>query len=666
VTSDASLVNNTRLEFFPEGGNFVAGKPNTIAFKATDTEGWPVNVKGVLKNNKQEVITEFTSTHDGMGMFDLDAEMNAGYYVELKDDPSAQKYSLPEVSEKGIVFRLLNASDGIHFELFQKKNDPVFEAAYMIGQMQHHAVFKQPLKAGVTTLSGVINTSNLSSGILHITVFNKDGMPLAERLSFVNNKEYIKEAQLLTDTLNFSPRGKNHITLAFKDSVTGSFSVSVSDPAYSSLQTREENIFSSLLLTSDLKGYVHNPAYYFSSDNDSVKYALDLLMMTHGWRRFKWQQLLNDSLPAGKYKDPAFVTLAGRVTLQGTKKPFADKDLLMYIVAADSSKTMHLIKTDANGEYHADSLLFFGKAFVLFSDIKGKKSKFVDLSPGADSLRRSYQLSSLKNDPLFLQTMIRKSDEAITKKLAQEYEALIKGNGLTLSEIVLKSRKKTPLEELEEKYTSGAFSGETRKTFDLINEEDVLGYPTIFEFLQMKVPGLLTGKDEEGNYYAYYRQTASISSMGNQGMDIFLDEVLTDANSVSYINPNQIAMVKVYSTFVGSTGGGAGGAIAIYLKKGADYFSSLPSAGEVITYNGFSVIKEFYSPNYAIPQNNQGADQRITLHWKPDIFVNGKNVKVPVSFYNNDRSRSFKIVIEGMTTDGKLLMIEKTVSSKPF
>jgi hypothetical protein len=659
-----------RMEFFPEGGNFVAGMANTMAFKATDEEGWPVYVEGVLKNSKEEAVTEFTSYHDGMGMIDVTTAEKETYYVTLKNDPSGQRYPLPEVISKGIVFRLLNGDDGIHFEIFQPKNDPVFQAAYMIGQIQHNVVFKQPLKGAVTTLSGLIKTSNLTSGILHITVFNKDGLPLAERLAFIDNKEYILPARLLTDTVNFSARGKNHFTLAFTDTVMGSFSVSITDPAYSAAGLRENNIISSLLLTADLKGYIHNPGWYFSSVNDSMKYALDLVMMTNGWRRFKWNQLISDPLPASKYKDPKYITLAGQVTLEGTKKPFADKDMLLFIVGADSSRNMQMIKTDANGYYDADSVLFFGKAHILFSDIRGKKSRFVDIRPGADSLNRRYPVPLPESKNLLFWQQPADNRNELAKKLADEYDAFVRASGVVLSEIVVKSRKKTPLEELEEKYASGAFSGDTRKTFDLLNTDDGKSYLNIFDYLQDRVPGLTAIKNEiTGEYEVYYRQTATISALGNQAMDIFLDEVLlADASAVSYIPVSQIAMVKVYSTFVGSTGGGAGGAVAIYLKKGADYFSSLPSAGEIIAYNGFSIIKEYYSPDYSVPavKNNTTPDHRITLEWNPDIYVAGVNTKIPVRFYNNDRTKSFKVIVEGMTTDGKMLMIEKIISGKGF
>ena len=665
VPGSVASANNIRMEFFPEGGNFVAGRSNTIAFKASDERGYPVVVNGTLKNVKGDAITTFNSFHDGMGMIDIEAEENQGYYVVLDNSPSAQKYFLPPPVNKGVVFRLLSGDDGIHFEITQQKNDPVFNVAYMIGQMQHHVVFSQPFNNGSGMLKGVIKTNNLASGILHITLFNKDGVPLAERLSFVNNKEYLQKGELLLDTLNLRPRSKNHFTVSLKDTVLGSFSIAVTDPDYD-LRQRTDNIFSNILLTSDLKGYVHNPAYYFSSDKDSAKYALDLVMMTNGWRRFNWKQLMSDSIPAPKYKDPAFVTLSGRVNLEGTKKPFADKEMLLYLVLADSSRTMNMVKTDANGYYLADSLLFFGKASILFSDIRGRKSRFVDIKPGADSLNRHYPIPAIPSQWWNIYQSINYDPQRQLKN-NEDFAAFIKANGQVLSEVVLRTRKKTPLEITEEKYASGAFAGDTRRTFDLLNTNDASTYTNIFDFLQSRVPGLVTGRTETGEYFVYYRQTATISAMGNQGMDIFLDEVPTDANTVAFIHPSQIAMIKVYSNFIGSTGGGAGGAIAVYLKKGEDLFKSLPSAGEIIKYSGYSVIKEFYSPDYSIPANDKTKDdQRTTLQWLPDNFVSGVNPKIPVTFYNNDRSSSFKIVVEGMTIDGKMLSIEKIVKGKAF
>ena len=124
------------------------------------------------------------------------------------------------------------------------------------------------------------------------------------------------------DTISFSPRARNVISLQIPGSVQGSFSVSVIDNEQSQLPAREENILTSFLLTSDLKGYIHNPAWYFSSDEDSVKTALDLVMMTNGWSRFKWTSILKEGMPAPRHQDLGYITLGGKVNYQGIKKPF--------------------------------------------------------------------------------------------------------------------------------------------------------------------------------------------------------------------------------------------------------------------------------------------------------------------------------------------------------
>ena len=282
----------TRLEFFPEGGNLITGFLNMVAFKATNENGLPAVAKGNILNEKNEIVTSFNSLHDGMGMFELTPAPNEKYYAVMEADAFKQKYVLPEQTNKGIALMVIPHPQGNFFELKQRKDDPAFQVAYMIGQMQHHIVFKQEFKTFKEEIQGIINTQHLHSGVLQVTFFNKDDQPLAERLCFLEKRMSTEE--------------------------------------------REENIFSNLLLTADLRGYINNPAYYFSSDNDSVKTALDLVMMTNGWRRFKWTELSQKVNQPGKYKDGSFITLSGKVTLRDTKKPFTEKPLLMMLMAADS------------------------------------------------------------------------------------------------------------------------------------------------------------------------------------------------------------------------------------------------------------------------------------------------------------------------------------------
>jgi hypothetical protein len=646
-----------RMEFFPEGGNFITGLSNSIAYKATNENGLPVFVNGAIKNEKGEKVGEFSSYHDGMGYFDLTAEEKNNYYAVLNNDPSNKKYYLPSQTTKGVVFRVISSGVTKSFEILQRNDDPVFKASYMIGQMQHHVVFKKTFKDN-EEMTGIIPTDKLSSGILHITVFNKDGLPLAERLTFVDNKEYIQQGDITLDTLDFSERGKNHFTLSLKDTVQGSFSVSVSDPAFDLAVSRSENIFSGLLLTSDLKGYVHNPAYYFSATNDSVQNALDLVMMTNGWRRFKWDDLLKNPIQAKKYTDPGYITLSGKINLESTKKPFADKDLLLFIVSA-YSRNIQMLHTDNEGRFSLDSVVFFGTARILLTDVKGKRSRFIDVKLEGDSLHRAYILPKI----YLTDNSLIAISPADQKKMADEYAAFIKAEGLMLENITVKARKKTALEELEEKYVTGPFGGNANSTLDVTNE-NMNGYKDIFDYLKMRVPGLQVSSDPiDPGYIVTYRQQATASAMGYMPMTIFLNEVPSDADAIATIPAYEIALVKVFSSFIGVTGNAPGGVLAIYTKKGAD-LGTLPSAGETINYRGYSLIKEFYSPDYSVSKKSDKADYRITLHWNSAIVVDGINQKVPITFYNNDRTKQYKIVVEGMTTDGKLLMIEKIIGAK--
>lgn len=661
-SAPASGSSATRVEFFPEGGNLVTGFLNTIAFKATNADGVPVEMTGVLKNDKNETITSLTSYHDGMGLFELTPAANEKYYVELTGTPAGKKYYLPDQSAKGIAISIIPHPQGHFFELKQNKNDPDQVAAYMIGQMQHHVVFRQNFNTTKEEVEGVINTQNLMSGILQITFFNKNGIPLAERLCFVNNKEYLQPAELIADSLNFNDRARNKFSIAMKDTVQGSLSVSVTDPAFDISPTLTDNIVSHLLMTADLKGYVHNPAWYFSAETDSVKTALDLVMMTNGWRRYKWTDLLSKPSPLSNYKDPAYITLAGRVNIRDTRKPFAEKDLLLLLVGADSTRSMQMIHTDQNGEFKLDSLLFYGKTRVMVSDIRGKRNQFIDVKMSGDSITRSFYLPGA--EPSYFGERSIPSENATTA-MGYDLDEIQKAAGTMLEGITLKVKKKNPVQELEEKYASGMFSGFSERTIDLVNTDEVVYQNNIFDYLQLKVPGLTISQDGL-DYSVFYRQVASPSSMGAIPMTLYLNEVETDATFISTIPANQIAMVKVFNSFAGAAGNAPGGVLAIYTKKGSDLDNVVTTAADLFSYRGFSVIKEFYAPDYQVKKpDDYKADHRITLDWRPVVFVNSVNPHIPITFYNNDRTRQYHIVVQGMTVAGKMIYLEKTVGTAP-
>lgn len=643
-----------QIRFFPEGGNLVSGLTSTVAFKASYSNGIPSGVTGKLYNQNGEEILSFRDQHDGMGTFELTP--GAGdRYTAVITTPVSSRSELPAVLNKGVVLSVIPHPRGSYFELQQTGADSDFESAYMIGQMQHRVVFRHEFSSGKNNFQGVIDTRHLYSGILQLTVFNKKGMPLAERIIFVNNGEYLQPVTFAEDSVSTLPRGRNRFLVMMPDTIQGNISIAVTDADFERSESRDENIISTMLLTSDLPGYVHRPAYYLSGNNDAVRMATDLLMMTQGWRRFKWTEIPGPEQAADT--GMAFIRLEGKATLRGTSKPFANKALLLLINDVGGKvRNSQMLQTGADGSFLIDSLIFFDKKLLLFSDVRGKKSQYIDVKLGEYSLQQEFKWPSTVTVP------DRYKPDARANSWQSVYDELMKAKGLMLEEITIDVKLKSPSQVIDERYTRGMFSGEATHMIDLVNNDAALPYNNIFDYLQARVNGLSIVQDGP-DYGIFYRQGPSISSMGNIPMTLFLNEIETDASVIATIPANQVALVKLYNVFAGAWGNAPGGVLAIYTRKGKDYQGNAGRAN-TLYYEGYSVVKEFYEPDSVSRLKAELPDRRITLDWRPAIFINHINPRIPFSFYNNDRTKRFRITVAGMTAAGKLIWLEKTVQGE--
>ena len=667
-----SKVGKLHLDFFPEGGNFIEGLMNNVAFKANDENGVPVNVSVTIKNQRDEIVLQTESFHDGMGSFSILPKKGEQYYAII----GGQHYPLPLSTNKGINLQLKSFTGKIQFLIDQQGNDSVFKPSYMLGQMQNRVVFRQGFKADKTKFSGIIQTGSLPSGILQITIFNIDNMPLAERLVFVNNKEYMLPAEITFDTLNTHKRMYNKFNLQLRDTVNGNFSISVTDADFENAQPREQNIYSWFLLNSDLKGYIHRPSWYFNNTSDSIEKALDLVMMTNGWRRFKWLDVANNIFPKTKIKDNGFIKLSGSATIGGTKKPFAEKELLLIISSKDTlNKTRRytqILTTDAQGKFFIDSLVFYGNSNLLFSDVKGNNGRVIKVKLDGDSLMQSYEIPWNEN---WNDLPIKEEEEVLQEKMSLAYEQDLKNIDKTLETVTVTGKLKPRLKELDEYYTRGLFSGGIMARGIDLSQEGITGALNIFEFLQSRVPGIDVVKIDA--YHVFYRKPvvlrvfnaqpgekvpeSVLGSVPNE-MNLFLDEMPVSIEHLTTIPISNLAYMKIFPTFTGSAGGGGDGTIAVYTKKDFEVNKNIGPNFNMVSYRGYSISKEFYAADYSnLKTVNGREDNRLTLLWQQNLYINEVNAKIPIHFYNNDRTKTFKIVIEGVTNEGKLLMLETTV-----
>lgn len=644
VKTKTPVVIKTSLELFPEGGEIISGVQNRIAFKARDQFGRPATIKGKLTDEEGKVLETFSSVHDGMGSFLLTPKEGSSYSVKWINEKNIQhSTSLPEIKPSGISMQVNTEGEKRIVYLHSEKDiSPHLKQLHLIGTLNQAMVFKNKISMEESnSVRRVIPTASLPSGILTITLFDANWNAIAERITFINNKEYLFEPVMEVQRWGLGKRKRNEIEIKLPDSIAeADLSISVTDAAIE--KDTSDNIISHFLLSSDIRGKVYNAAYYFSNNSPSVQQHLDLVMLTHGWRRFNWDDVAKGRMPKIDYpKDTSYLTLSGKV-FGVAKNQLTGKESIVLLAKEDTVTKMLVMAINTDGSFSDPDIILFDTLKVYYS----LKSKFLGLAEA----RFMTELLPAPSYVTFSKSFVNAKnifDTAAmyyhTRLASKALEILWIQKGKTLAPVIVKTTKKSPAQVLEEKYASGLFQGGDGYQFDLVNDAASLGALNILTYLQGRVAGLQINPNSI---------PPSLSWRGSTPQ-VFLDELPVDAAMALNIPVSDIAFVKVIRPpFVGAVGGGGGGAIAIYTRKGND---RLP-AGKGLSSNlitGYTPVREFYSPNYdRFDPRNDNLDIRTTLYWDPLLSTKRKGNSIKLSFYNNDVTKSFRVVIEGVSKDG--------------
>jgi hypothetical protein len=662
--SAAPVVKNTDrfIQFFPEGGDMVAGLENNIAFKATDRSGLPINVKGIIQDASGKKVLDFASVHDGMGKFLITPDKTDMFTAVWKDDLGAEhKTDLPFVKASGSILKLMGGDKKIYFSV-ARSSDSSSDLKHLtvIGYMHQHLVYKAKINLEENFMSGgTIPVGQLPSGVMQVTVFNSNDQPLTERVIFVNNHDYTLDASLTFTAKSIVRRGRNEIQLYVPDTLRSSFSLAITDADADGNKLNDDNIVSRLLLTGDVKGYVHNPYYYFLNTADSTAQHLDLVMLTHGWRRFKWDQLARGKTPVIKFVDQDYISAKAEVLGVDASHVAKDESISLILKRKDSSTQLLQVPRIPGGmKFGLSGLIFYDTAQAYYQFNMNRKLS----SEAAIVFTNGLYNGNRKIKPMPLpHNNWTAADSALFQKnrmILREVDrtaSFTNQNVKTLQSVTVRGKEKTPAEKLSERYVSGLFSSSNSYTFDLVNDNIASAYPDIFTYLQGKIAGLqitLNGND------------VGMSWRGSKP-PVFLNEMQTDVSALKNTPVTDIALVKIYPPGSGiGFGGGGGGTIAVYTKKGGDVkqddgtIKGLDRARIV----GYTPVKQFYSPNYLQESSdNEAVDLRRTIYWNPNVNTDINNKRVTIQFYNNDISKKLHVVLEGINEDGKIAHIEQTV-----
>ncbi len=657
ATKTQPIKSITTVQFLPEAGDLVGGINQRIAFLATNQFGIPTNISGAIKNGKNELLDSFATEHDGMGVFAIDVVANEKYNAIWTDENGVNHTTaIPITKQAAATLQVQPLRSKVLFVVKRSADAPEnFKTLNTIAHMNQHEVYKSRVNL-TNKVSGVgeIPTKDLPTGILQITLFDANWVPIAERVVFVNNNDYEFLPDVRVVEKAIKPRGKTRLDVYVADSALSNMSMAVTDADL--LNDESNTIISQMLLAGDIKGYIQNPAYYFSNDEDSTRQHLDLVMLTHGWRRFNWAEIAKAQPPVfANAKDTDYLQIKGSVfgfnKASGVKAP---PFINLILQAKDSSKQFLFLPLTKEATFLQKGITFYDtiKIYYQFNGDKKLTDRAVVRFNAGLTQAPSTLFSAVAASPLLWG--VKSIDSIALARSKFFYNEKLRLDKLlasaNLQEVIVKSRSKSAKDILDEKYATGLFSGGDATNFDVVNDPFSQGSIDVFSYLQGRVAGLQI--NNSGG-------ETSLSWRGGTP-EVFLDEIRSDIDQVKNIPMNDIAYIKVFRPpFFGASGGGAGGAISIYTRKGGDVKYTPGEGLGFQTLAGYTPYKEFYSPNYSIPQSINQPDVRTTLYWNPFILTDKKNKTYHLEFYNNDISKRLRVILEGINADGKLARVEK-------
>ena len=636
------------VQFFPEGGSLVAGILSKVAFKAIGANGLGTDVKGTIVDDQNNEIAKFEPGHLGMGYFYITPAGGKNYKAKI---------SLTNGSQDLIALST-PLTDGITLSV---NNDSIPKASIRIeasagyyrqnrGKIYSLVIYSQGIATTVNCKldSVVIDLDilkrKLHTGVAVVTLFSPENEPLSERLFFVQNYDRLS---LNTDHKD-SYAKREHVSVRLNvhnrrgEPASGNFSVAVIDEnKVGEHDNSADNILTSLLLTSDLKGYVEQPDYYFADTSTTARQNLDLLMLTQGYRRFEWKKVLDSAVEKPAYLPEDGLSVAGQVK-NVFNKPVAGGTINLF---QPIGGLLLSVRTDDKGMFRFKNLFFSDTAHMILSAVKanGKNSTQISLS---DENAESPDVHAYKrqNESLFDGAIM---DGYLANDKLEHIETLnyLTGKGVMLKQVNIRDKK------LDDKYETSNLLGAGHAD-QILHHEDVRYGTTL--------AGALLGRLHGIRFIDADAPSGGVPILAGSGiMQVIVDGVYYPPNSgINLVNPNDVETVEVLKYGDAAIYGMAGGhgVIIITTRRGGglDIKDVVASGVLPITVMGFYKARTFYSPRYdhAGIAGNQ-PDLRSTIYWDPQIKTD-ENGNASFDFYNADGAGNYKVTIEGVDKDGNI------------
>lgn len=597
-------IENIQFDLFPEGGYLINGIKSKVAFKAIDDKGRPSKVSGTLYENDSPIL-KFTSTHAGMGCFEIVPDGSKKYNIRL-DHPNAtgpSHHDLPEIKDGGIALRL-NARDNENV-IFKISGDTNKQRVYLRTQIRGVV---QMMATGILddTLSITMPLKDFPQGICEATLFDENLRPVAERLFYVRPE---KKLNITTELSKKTYNTREKVILKIKTTdedgnpVQAHLGASVYDRAYKNMEDGKD-ILTQYHLTTQLKGIIYDPGYYFDGANENRDEALDLLLLTQGWRRYIWNENVQK-----EHRPSTVLTegIHGSVTTIKKKKGAPEQRTVMILDPTNKIDARLVFLDSSKGFYLGARDLNMGSRFYLKHFGTKDQKIILNTRDGFDDL------SSLSNEHQIIYPISNLKKEVIKPVSAFKIQG-----GIDLDEVSVKGKKSYVFRD---RYI-GKLDSLTKMDLndDWVCEHGFLqNYRQDYAHLVGGSPpyrvcsDTVNKKPIEGKNYKIVKYEDVGRADGKW--------ILTDLQQVTYHYPQftEEELLNMHNLFM---------------------------------LRGYYPKREFYQPNHG-EHDDPFPDYRNSLFWSPEVITDNKG-EATIEFFTSDINTYFDGIIEGVGLKGLL------------
>lgn len=656
------------LRFFPEGGQLVEGVTSQVAFKAESKNEGNLQLSGTLYTKEGQEITSFETLHDGMGAFEYTPSALPAI-AKVNFQGKKYEFILPKALPSGYVLKVDNNAGAISVTVSCNAATPQDTLAVFIShQGRPHAYQLIQCQANEPQQFTVLSRK-LPAGVLQISLLNRAGNTLCDRFVFASPRAplQISPKGLKEIYAPYAPiRCELQLNNAIGEPMPGKLSVSIRDAVRSDYMEYDNNIFTDLLLTSDLKGYIHQPGYYFTESSLRKQKELDILLMVHGWRKYDMTQQIGISPFTPLQLPESQLVLYGQVKSTILKNKLKDI-ALSVMVKRDAEIITGQTVTDENGHFSIPLEDFEGSMEAVIQTRKVGKERNKDASILIDRhfspATRAYGYKELHPEW---------GNIAHWQQEAEKFDSLYmdsirRVDGLyLLDEVEIKSKRRRQSTNMATKINEQSIDAyyDIRQAVDQLRDNGKV-LTTIPEVMEKLNPLFYWDRSNDNCTYrqkpiCYIMDNKILSSTevnmmlteidglasiiiskGTGGID---DEIIQNSK-MSDSNDIDVTELDKYSIFY---------LIPLPRHDVLNKHETAALGTRQTVMQGYTPALEYYSPAYIDKELYMDkADKRRTLYWNPTVQTD-ENGKAVIECYNNQYSTPLIIQAETMSNDGKI------------